>query len=379
MLSENIKQLRLAKGMTQSQLADSLHVVRQTVSKWEKGSSVPDALMLQKIAEVLDTDVGTLLDCPTQSVPTPPTHPTISKFWLLFTLFWGLFLCLVPTEQDVFDLWETDISIFLAHTALVLSQMRRYLAPSLLGAGVVFTLRSAVRLPVSLPDFLRWGLYFIGIVMAAVGLILCVQFTLIPYIGLNRLQMGNYFWLHDNQWFFALWVTLAAILISLSVKDRPSAPMAQPTPIPPMSKGTAICVAAAWVLGLYILLLSPLHDIVRRYEGFGPITNKTLALLWQARSYLALPLFAACTAGSLLGLLKERLPLPTLPMPRLWRAISIILILCGLYAGLNCTMLNSLPFPWGLGIQLLSNPHWLVLWQSAAGILLHFSYKENTP
>lgn len=39
MLCENIKNLRQAKGLTQEELAVRLHVVRQTVSKWEKGVS----------------------------------------------------------------------------------------------------------------------------------------------------------------------------------------------------------------------------------------------------------------------------------------------------------------------------------------------------
>ena len=61
MLNENIKSLRKNKGFTQDELASRLNVVRQTVSKWEKGLSVPDAEMLQKIAEVFDTDVRCLL------------------------------------------------------------------------------------------------------------------------------------------------------------------------------------------------------------------------------------------------------------------------------------------------------------------------------
>ena len=62
MLNENIKALRKSRGMTQEELALRLNVVRQTVSKWEKGLSVPDAEMLQKIAEALDTTVSQLLD-----------------------------------------------------------------------------------------------------------------------------------------------------------------------------------------------------------------------------------------------------------------------------------------------------------------------------
>ena len=61
MLSENIKNLRKNKGLTQEELAAELNVVRQTVSKWEKGLSVPDAELLKKLAEVLETDVSILL------------------------------------------------------------------------------------------------------------------------------------------------------------------------------------------------------------------------------------------------------------------------------------------------------------------------------
>lgn len=64
MLSENLKQLRKAKGLSQEELAIKLHVVRQTVSKWEKGLSVPDSGMLIQLAQALDTSVTVLLGEP---------------------------------------------------------------------------------------------------------------------------------------------------------------------------------------------------------------------------------------------------------------------------------------------------------------------------
>ena len=62
MLAENLKKIRKDKGYTQEILAEKLNVVRQTVSKWEKGLSLPDVDMLSKIANVLETDVNILLD-----------------------------------------------------------------------------------------------------------------------------------------------------------------------------------------------------------------------------------------------------------------------------------------------------------------------------
>ena len=61
MLHENIKTIRKSKGLSQEELAIKLNVVRQTISKWEQGLSVPDSDMLISISEELETPVSTLL------------------------------------------------------------------------------------------------------------------------------------------------------------------------------------------------------------------------------------------------------------------------------------------------------------------------------
>ena len=61
MLNENIKRIRKSKGLSQEELAIKLNVVRQTVSKWENGLSVPDSSMLIMLADELDTTVSELL------------------------------------------------------------------------------------------------------------------------------------------------------------------------------------------------------------------------------------------------------------------------------------------------------------------------------
>ena len=61
MLSDNIKRIRKSKGLSQEELAIKLNVVRQTVSKWENGLSVPDSDMLIALADELDTSVNVLL------------------------------------------------------------------------------------------------------------------------------------------------------------------------------------------------------------------------------------------------------------------------------------------------------------------------------
>ena len=64
MLNENIKRIRKSKGLSQEELAIKLNVVRQTVSKWENGLSVPDSSMLIILANELDTTVSELLGEP---------------------------------------------------------------------------------------------------------------------------------------------------------------------------------------------------------------------------------------------------------------------------------------------------------------------------
>ncbi len=61
MLNENMKAIRKSKGLSQQELAVKLNIVRQTVSKWEQGLSVPDSDMLISLSEALETPVSTLL------------------------------------------------------------------------------------------------------------------------------------------------------------------------------------------------------------------------------------------------------------------------------------------------------------------------------
>ena len=73
MLSENIIALRKKQGMSQQSLADAVFVTRQTISKWEKNLSVPDADALIRLADAMDTTVQNLLGQPEESEPTLPS------------------------------------------------------------------------------------------------------------------------------------------------------------------------------------------------------------------------------------------------------------------------------------------------------------------
>lgn len=74
-----IAETRKDLNLTQKDLAENLHVSIQAVSKWERGLSFPDVLLLEPLAELLSLSVSELLagerKTPTQEQPVPE-HPT---------------------------------------------------------------------------------------------------------------------------------------------------------------------------------------------------------------------------------------------------------------------------------------------------------------
>lgn len=86
MLNENIKSYRKKNGLSQEDLAAKLNVVRQTVSKWETGLSVPDAEMLIRLAEVLNTSVNSLLGETEESEPEKISLTELSQKLELLTV-----------------------------------------------------------------------------------------------------------------------------------------------------------------------------------------------------------------------------------------------------------------------------------------------------
>lgn len=87
MLKDNIKKLRMENGLSQDDLAERVHVVRQTVSKWERGTSIPDADALVALAdafgvtpnELLDDSAVESLDCGTAALQTGLMRATMAQ------------------------------------------------------------------------------------------------------------------------------------------------------------------------------------------------------------------------------------------------------------------------------------------------------------
>lgn len=88
-IGKNIKTLRMAKGMTQEDLAAALFVTRQTVSNYENGRSRPDLDMLLNIAQVLDTDATAILYGPPQPPCRKPALIRLAVGGAALAVVWG--------------------------------------------------------------------------------------------------------------------------------------------------------------------------------------------------------------------------------------------------------------------------------------------------
>ena len=78
-IGERIQALRQEKSLSQAQLASSMEVSRQAVSKWESDRSSPDTIKLIKLAEVLDTEVEYLATGRKPVYESPPINVTLVK------------------------------------------------------------------------------------------------------------------------------------------------------------------------------------------------------------------------------------------------------------------------------------------------------------
>ena len=100
--TQNLRRARKAAGLTQQQLADRLHVTRQSVSSWELGRTEPDLQTLAELAEVFETDAGSLL-----GEAGRPAYPRFQKRFVLgFVVCAGLLLAVSGLELGLFAYWR---------------------------------------------------------------------------------------------------------------------------------------------------------------------------------------------------------------------------------------------------------------------------------
>lgn len=143
-ISKNIRKLRVTKGMSQTQLAEKLHITRQTVSSWETGNSNPDVGMLMKIAEALEVEVDAILypegrrkriGRRIESIPGKFIPLSVFFFFVLFV--WGGMLIGIPlfkalvgggTDQEYMYLLYWGLVLLVGYIACCTVLLSEYLA-----------------------------------------------------------------------------------------------------------------------------------------------------------------------------------------------------------------------------------------------------------
>ena len=125
-LASILIRLRTAIGMTQAELGEKLNYSDKTVSKWERGDSVPDVFVLQQIAELYGVTVDTLLRDPDRKEPSQPATPNPNGYstavitavailgvwtiaftifvilWIMNVIVWDVFFYAVPVSLIAF-------------------------------------------------------------------------------------------------------------------------------------------------------------------------------------------------------------------------------------------------------------------------------------
>ncbi len=174
-LGENIKILRTEKGYTQYELAEKLNVHFQTVSKWERGASLPDFSMLGIIAKELDVSLEILLDVDGDGLmgefDLVKMGKAIREHRNSLRLSQGELAKELNTSADTISKWERGLVCLDIERLLLLSKMFS-VSPSSIYFGVVKIKREKRRTKKKRKPWVKWLAVSLGIFMALVGTLL---------------------------------------------------------------------------------------------------------------------------------------------------------------------------------------------------------------
>ena len=123
-VAENMTKLRTSRGLTQAQLGEQLNYSDKSVSKWERGESLPDVYVLKQLADLYGVTVDYLLtDHEGAEVAPPPAEEKPRRYsrrfitltvlagiwalavlifvilWITGTVFWLIFVYAIPVTM----------------------------------------------------------------------------------------------------------------------------------------------------------------------------------------------------------------------------------------------------------------------------------------
>ena len=188
-IGKNIKELRCSRGMTQEELAERLHVTRQTVSNYENGRTRPDIDMLLDIAAALDSDANALL------YGTPQMEDR-RREWrrLAFSLglFLALFICYILLRPETLKI---QAAYFIVLPALLLNCTLRPMYMLALGWAAVQGLAVILKAkPLNRPWVKHARRCLLGL-MAALALFLlpvCIQMATVSLSSVYGIGPGAF-------------------------------------------------------------------------------------------------------------------------------------------------------------------------------------------
>jgi transcriptional regulator with XRE-family HTH domain len=180
-IAANIAALRRRHSMTQLELAEKLNYTDKAISKWERGESIPDVLVLKQMADIFGVTVDYLLE-EEHPIPTEkPSQETVKKqqsirtrsfvtgmsillVWLVATV---LFMIVDMAWEDVVFHWivfvyaiPASMVLWLILNSIWFNRRRNYLIISLL----MWSILAAVYVTVfRLADYNAWIIFMLGI------------------------------------------------------------------------------------------------------------------------------------------------------------------------------------------------------------------------
>lgn len=177
-IAHNIAALRQAGHMTQLELAEKLNYSDKAISKWERGESIPDVLVLKSIADLFGVTLDYLLQADHQQpapepIPEAPAHhhrnrrvtTTLSVLlaWFVATVCYVVMDLVIPTSvfKWIAFAWAVPVSmvIWLVFNSIWFNQRRNYGIISLL----MWTGLACVVLTVACCGYWPWKLLLLGI------------------------------------------------------------------------------------------------------------------------------------------------------------------------------------------------------------------------
>ena len=176
-IAKNIQKLRQEKGMTQLELAEKLNYSDKSVSKWERGESLPDIVVLKNVADLFDVTLDYLVEEEHNGKPVTKeqvdrnyrrncyivTGTSIFIVALMATLIFVILVMIFPEANYSWLCYAYAIPaaliVWLVFNSIWFNPRRNFLIVSLL----VWSLLAALYLTFSMMGFRIWPIFLVGI------------------------------------------------------------------------------------------------------------------------------------------------------------------------------------------------------------------------